>query len=152
MAHEFAPEVRLGSGAAVVGVDRQFGQPVDTGIAVQGGDGCRRRLRDRLDGCRTGITYQQAAAHDSANPSDPWILRDSAGKPITSTSYAHNYLANVGSASYQQQWATNVIGAAKRLGFDGTTLDNVSANISGWPGWSGVYPTRIRQTAPGRRR
>jgi len=94
-----------------------------------------------VDGCRTGMTYQQAAAHDSAHPSDPWILRDSAGKPIASTSYAHNYLANVGSASYQQQWATNVIGAAKRLGFDGTTLDNVSANISAWPGWSGVYPT-----------
>ena len=33
-----------------------------------------------VDGCRTGITYQQAAAHDSANPSDPWILRDSAGQ------------------------------------------------------------------------
>ena len=32
-------------------------------------------------------------------------------------------------------------GAIKRLGYDGTTLDNVSANISGWPGWSGVYPT-----------
>ena len=35
-----------------------------------------------VDSCRTGITYQQAQAHDSANPSDPWILRDSAGKPI----------------------------------------------------------------------
>ena len=44
-----------------------------------------------VDSCRTGITYQQAAAHDSANPSDPWILRDSAGKPIPSTSYAHVY-------------------------------------------------------------
>ena len=64
-----------------------------------------------VDSCRTGITYQQAAAHDSANPSDPWILRDSAGKPIPNRSYAHDYLANVGSASYQRQWATNVAGA-----------------------------------------
>ena len=94
-----------------------------------------------VDGCRTGITYQQAAAHDSANPNDPWILRDSAGRPISNTAYAHVFLANVGSVSYQQQWATNVAGAIKRLGYNGTSLDNVSANISGWPGWSGVYPT-----------
>src|SRR4029079_19089526 len=63
------------------------------------------------DGCRTGITYQQATAHDQANPSDPWILRDSAGKPIPNRTYAHTYMANVGSASYQQQWVTNVAGA-----------------------------------------
>ena len=94
-----------------------------------------------VDSCRTGITYQQAAAHDSANPNDPWILRDSAGRPISSTAYAHVFLANVGSVSYQRQWATNVAGAIKRLGYNGTSLDNVSANISGWPGWSGVYPT-----------
>ena len=67
--------------------------------------------------------------------------RDSAGKPIAAGSYGQIYLANVGSASYQRQWATNVIGAAKRGGFDGTNLDNVSANISTWPGWPGVYPT-----------
>ena len=42
-----------------------------------------------VDICRTGITYQQAAAHDSANPGDPWILRDSSGKPIPNRSYAH---------------------------------------------------------------
>ena len=64
-----------------------------------------------VDSCRTGITYQQAAAHDSANPSDRWILRDSAGRPIPNRAYAHVYLANVGSASYQRQWATNVAGA-----------------------------------------
>ena len=41
-----------------------------------------------VDSCRTGITYQQARAHDSANPSDPWILRDSGGKPIPKRTYA----------------------------------------------------------------
>ena len=32
-----------------------------------------------VDTCRSAITYQQAFAHDSAYPNDPWVLRDSAG-------------------------------------------------------------------------
>src|SRR5919109_1048148 len=60
--------------------------------------------------------------------------------PIPNRSFAHIYLANVGSASYQQQWATNVIGADKRLGFDGTFMDNVLADVSWWAP-AGVYPS-----------
>ena len=36
---------------------------------------------------------------------------------------------------------TNVAGAIKRLGYNGTSLDNISATVSWWAP-SGVYPTR----------
>ena len=86
-----------------------------------------------LDGCRTGITYQQAAAHDSANPSDPWILKDSAGKPITQNPYAgtstwRTSVRRPTSSSGRRTWSV----PTKRLGYNGTTLDNVSANVSAW--------------------
>jgi hypothetical protein len=91
-----------------------------------------------VDPCGSAITYQQAQAHDAANPGDPWILRDASGKPIPCANFAHVWLANVGSASYQQQWVTNVVGADKRLGYNGTFMDNVIGTLS-W--WTGIYPT-----------
>jgi Hypothetical glycosyl hydrolase family 15 len=99
-----------------------------------------------VDTCQTAITYEQAQAHDAANPGDPWILRDSSGQPIPQRSFAHIWLANVGSASYQQQWVTNAIGADKRLGYNGTFIDNVLADVSSWAP-AGVFPTLYRSDA-----
>lgn len=92
-----------------------------------------------VDTCGSGITYQQALAHDAANPNDPWVLRDAAGNSITHPAYPREHAADVGSASYQQQWLQNVASAETKYGFDGVYIDNVLAQISGFSG--GVYPT-----------
>jgi hypothetical protein len=92
-----------------------------------------------VDTCVSGITYEQALAHDAANPGDPWVLRDASGKSIVRPSASYLHLANVGSASYQRQWLTNVLNAYARLGFDGPYLDDLLAQVSGWS--NGVYPT-----------
>ena len=98
-------------------------------------------MRDaRVETCRSAITYQQALAHDSAYPNDPWVLRNSAGASITAPAYPNAHLANVGSASYQQQWITNVVAVIKKYGFDGVYIDSVLGQISGWSG--GVMPTK----------
>ncbi len=93
-----------------------------------------------LDTCRSAITYQQALAHDNAYPNDPWVLRNSSGASITAPAYPNAHLANVGSASYQQQWIANVASVIKKYGFDGVYIDSVLGQISGWSG--GVMPSR----------
>ena len=61
-----------------------------------------------VDTCRSAITYQQALAHDSAYPNDPWVLRNSSGRVDGGAGLSDAHLANVGSASYQKQWLANV--------------------------------------------
>jgi hypothetical protein len=92
-----------------------------------------------VDTCLSAITYEQALAHDAANPADPWLLRDAAGNSIVNPAYPYAHLANVGSSSYQRQWLQNVVNADKKLGFDGVFADDVLAQVSGWS--RGVYPT-----------
>jgi putative glycosyl hydrolase-like family 15 (GHL15) protein len=92
-----------------------------------------------VDMCASAITYQQALAHDSSYPKDPWVLRNSSGQSITAPAYPHAHLANVGSASYQKQWLTNVAAVEKKYGFNGAYIDSVLGSITGWSG--GVAPT-----------
>src|SRR5919108_376299 len=73
----------------------------------------------RFATCLSGITYDQALAHDAAHPDDPWLLRDTAGNSIVNPHNTYLHLANVGSLSYQQQWLQQVATAETRLGFDG---------------------------------
>jgi len=91
------------------------------------------------DTCDTGITYQQAVAHDASSPNDPWVLRNSSGNSIVAPAYPNLHLANVASASYQRQWLSNVVTAEKKYGYDGVFLDSVLGAITGWSG--GVVPT-----------
>ena len=104
-----------------------------------------------VDTCRSAITYQQALAHDSAYPNDPWVLRNSAGVSIVSPAYPAAHLANVGSASYQQQWIANVAGVIKKYGFDGVYIDSVLGQIGGWAGGVHADPVPLRSW-PGRAR
>jgi len=92
------------------------------------------------DMCASGITYQEAVAHDEGNPADPWLLRDAAGKSLTAPAYPHSHLANVGSSSYQQQWLRNVTGALARYKLNGVYIDSVLGTITGWSG--GAVPTK----------
>jgi hypothetical protein len=93
---------------------------------------------NNVDGCGSGLTFQQAQNHDATSPGDLWALRDASGKSLTARSYSHSHLANVGSASYQQRWVDSVAGTLKAHGFDGVFLDNALAHVSGWSG--GVFP------------
>ena len=88
--------------------------------------------------CASAVSYQQALAHDQANPSDPWLLYSSAGVAQTMPSYPDSYLMNVGSASLQRQWASLVASKAKSLGFDGVYIDSVLGMIYAS---SALYPT-----------
>ena len=88
--------------------------------------------------CASAVSYQQALAHDQANPSDPWLLYSSAGVAQTMPSYPDSYLMNVGSASLQRQWASLVVSKAKSLGFDGVYIDSVLGMIYAS---SALYPT-----------
>src|SRR5919108_3448049 len=93
----------------------------------------------RFATCLSGITYDQALAHDAAHPDDPWLLRDTAGNSIVNPHNTYLHLANVGSRSYRRQWLQQVATAETRLGFDGVSIDDVLAQVSGWSG--GAYPT-----------
>lgn len=94
--------------------------------------------------CETGVTYAEAVAHDKAYPSDPWVLRDASGNPLTG-SYPGNYLGNVGSASFQNRWIANVSAFVKANDFSGVFIDNVLGDVSGWTG--GRFPARYRTDA-----
>jgi hypothetical protein len=85
------------------------------------------------------ITYQQALAHDTRHPGDPWVLKDPAGRSVVNPSYPHTHLANVGSVSYQRTWVKRVVIAAAKGPFDGILVDNVLGLLSQWT--RGRYPT-----------
>ncbi len=94
--------------------------------------------------CETGVTYAEAVAHDAAAPSDPWILRDSSGNSITG-GYPDNFLADVGSKTFQSRWIANVSAFLKANKFSGVFIDNVLGDVSGWT--QGRFPTKYRTDA-----
>jgi hypothetical protein len=47
----------------------------------------------------SGITYQEARAHDARHPNDLWILRSASGQSLINPHYRNEHLANVGSLS-----------------------------------------------------
>ena len=87
--------------------------------------------------CPCPVSYQQAVAHDRAHPKDPWLLYSSAGRSLLMPHYPNNHLVNVGSASFQRQWAKGVANILGRDGFDGVYIDSVLGRISD----TGAKPT-----------
>ena len=75
-------------------------------------------------GCGTGVTYQQA---DSQHPE--WFLQNKQGARIRFSDYADLWAMDVGSASYQAQWADNVINEVQRDGWDGVFLDDTNTTM-----------------------
>jgi hypothetical protein len=80
--------------------------------------------------CPTAVGFSEALAHDQANPSDPWILRDAAGNPIGYRAYPGEVYANPGSASYQLRAGQNLIRSltASTPHWNGVNLDDVERN------------------------
>ena len=81
--------------------------------------------------CPTAVSFNEALAHDQANPSDPWILRDAAGNPIGYRGFPNEVYANPGSASYQLRARTNMLRSltASTPDWSGVNLDNVERNF-----------------------
>ena len=75
--------------------------------------------------CGTGVTYQQA---DSAHPE--WFLLNKQGARIRYSDYADLWAMDIGSASYQAEWADNVITEVKRDGWDGVFLDDTNTTMA----------------------
>ena len=78
--------------------------------------------------CPTLVGYAEALAHDNANPSDQWLVRDASGNPIHDRYYTSDYFVNVGSASYQQRALTYALATIQNPSpdFDGMQFDNTN--------------------------
>ena len=104
--------------------------------------------------CPTAVSFNEALAHDQANPSDPWILRDAAGNPIGFRGFPNEVYANPGSASYQLRARTNMLRSltASTPRWDGVNLDNVERNFYNSAGKRSTAPRprrSIRRTRAG---
>jgi hypothetical protein len=98
-------------------------------------------LPDHMLDCPSPISYQQAVAHDKANPSDPWLLYSASKRSMTMPHYPENHLANVGSASFQRRWVANAVRTLRAHHFEGVYIDSVLGNFSDIGPRPPLYPT-----------
>jgi hypothetical protein len=71
-----------------------------------------------------GVATQDAASHPE------WYLLNTSGQRFTSRYFNWIWIADVGSASYQQQWADNVLGEIAAGGWDGVFMDDTNPTMS----------------------
>jgi hypothetical protein len=71
----------------------------------------------------TGVSYQQAQ-------SNGWLLDNTSGQPFTFQGYNWLYATDIGSAGYQNAWASNVIGELNSAPWDGVFMDDVNPTIA----------------------
>jgi hypothetical protein len=71
-----------------------------------------------------GVATQDAAAHPE------WFLLNTSGRRFTSRYFNWIWIADVGSASYQQKWADNVLGEIAADGWDGVFMDDTNPTMS----------------------
>jgi hypothetical protein len=71
-----------------------------------------------------GVATQDAAAHPE------WFLLNTSGQRFTSQYFSWVWIADVGSASYQQRWADNVLGEVAAGGWDGVFMDDTNPTMS----------------------
>jgi putative glycosyl hydrolase-like family 15 (GHL15) protein len=71
-----------------------------------------------------GVATQDAAAHPE------WFLLNTSGQRFTSRYFGWVWIADVGSASYQRQWADNVLGEIAAGGWDGVFMDDTNPTMS----------------------
>lgn len=69
----------------------------------------------------SGVAYNEAQ--------DSWFLRNTQGERFTSWSFNWLWAMDVGSSSYQKQWASNVISELDSQGWDGVMLDDASPTL-----------------------
>lgn len=74
-----------------------------------------------------GVPYSVAQANG-------WLLRDASGALLTNVGYSDYYVADVGSAAYQAEYARRVGDYLASVGVDGAYIDDVLGDISGLTG------------------
>jgi hypothetical protein len=86
----------------------------------------------------TGVSYDEA---DTQHPE--WFLRNTSGQRFTHRDYSYLWAMDVGSPSYQQRWADNVLKSLNTLGFDGVFIDDTNPTMKGHydPSKVAKYPT-----------
>lgn len=75
--------------------------------------------------CVTGVTYQEA---ETQHPD--WFLLNKQGQRITFNDYQQIWAMDVGSATYQNRWADNVLNEVNRDGWDGVFLDDTNLTMA----------------------
>ncbi len=105
----------------------------------------------------SAISYQEALAHDTIElahglPRDLWLLRDGSGVPVWDTVFVSpkDYLANMGSLTYQAQALANILATiqATTPDWDGVWFDNIQKNYI-TPHHLSTRPTAAFATPPG---
>jgi hypothetical protein len=71
-----------------------------------------------------GVATQDAASHPE------WYLLNTNGQRFTSRYFNWIWIADVGSASYQQKWADNVLSEIADGGWDGVFMDDTNPTMS----------------------
>jgi hypothetical protein len=83
-------------------------------------------------------------SHDEADTQHPeWFLRNTSGQRFTFSDHGTLWAMDIGSASYQQRWADNVLASLNSLGFDGVFIDDTNPTMKGHydPSKVAKYPT-----------
>lgn len=83
----------------------------------------------------TGVSYDDAAAHD-------WLLTDAGGRVVEWSDWRGLYPVDVGSASYQDRWGSNVLGELRAHDWDGVMMDDTLTYLS-HPTVGGRTATRL---------
>jgi len=73
----------------------------------------------------TGVTQQQAQAHDASDPSDSWFLHNASSNKLAYQDFTYLMAANIGRTSYQKTWEQRFPGL-KSSGFDGIFADDTN--------------------------
>ena len=72
----------------------------------------------------TGVGYPYANRYHPE-----WFLKDTTGRRVNWASWPHNWQMDVGSRSYQREWARNVAHDLRRRGWDGVFIDGISRTM-----------------------
>ena len=71
-----------------------------------------------------GVATQDALTHPE------WYLLNTSGERFTSRHFNWLWIADVGSASYQQKWADNALGEIAKDGWDGVFMDDANPSMA----------------------
>jgi len=87
------------------------------------------------------FSYAEVQAHDIANPSDKWLLKDQNGNDIYYKAYTGDFFLDQGSVSYQAAALAKIRQALQfpNPNFDGLEFDNVWPNFYQPDGLSTTY-------------
>src|SRR5205814_1991273 len=75
--------------------------------------------------CEQNASGSGVTMYDVDDGHPEWLLKDASGSPIHNAGYPFYYEGDIGSATFRERWIANVVERAKRLGFDGVSIDDI---------------------------